>query len=293
MPIDHQTIIAAKPRGGFPTVGYPNALYWCSNRVVDSTCGRSLDGGITWMPGGGPAYQGIDSQGNLCSSLTGHLAADSDGRLFLPSAHCGFPQIAISDDGAVRWTDVTVSPMASSVDHTSVAADSAGNLYYVFIGKDDQLPYLSISKDHGATWSTPQMVAPPGVAQANFPVVAAGDPGHIAISFPTTTSTKANRTWNQTVAITTDALAATPVYLSATGNDPADPIHRGACLGRCGGLWDFIDVQISAAGQLWTSTSDDCDTACNTSKVTSMHVGDGIAIRQIGGPLLRTPPPTG
>src|SRR6266540_362816 len=57
VPVDHQTILAAKPRGPFPTVDYPNVLYWCSNRVVDATCGRSLDGGITWTPGGASAYR--------------------------------------------------------------------------------------------------------------------------------------------------------------------------------------------------------------------------------------------
>src|SRR4051812_7828556 len=55
--VDHQTIITAKPTS-IPTVGYPNVVYWCSNRVADSTCGRSLDGGITWTPTGTPAYTG-------------------------------------------------------------------------------------------------------------------------------------------------------------------------------------------------------------------------------------------
>ncbi|HMC70630.1 MAG TPA: sialidase family protein, partial [Mycobacteriales bacterium] len=213
------------------------------------------------------------------------------GRIFLPKGHCGHPGISISADDGITWTRVQVSTMTSMYTHTSVASDSAGNLYYVWIG-DNQLPYLATSTDHGVTWSQPTMVAPPGVAQVNFPVIDAGDPGNVAISFPSTTTTDKSRAWDQTVVVSTDALdGGAATYLSATGNDPADPIHRGACLGRCGGLWDFIDVHIAANGELWASSSDDCVDTCNTGTVSSAHVGDGLAITEIGGPLLRTASP--
>src|SRR6266508_3976553 len=53
--------------------------YWCSNRVADATCGRSLDGGTTWGPTGDAAYMGYDeAAGGLCGGLAGHLAADPD-----------------------------------------------------------------------------------------------------------------------------------------------------------------------------------------------------------------------
>ena len=77
---DLETIATAKPTS-IPTVGYPNVVYWCSNRVIDSTCGRSLDGGITWTATGTPAYLGFDPDiGDLSGGLTGHLAVDPDGR---------------------------------------------------------------------------------------------------------------------------------------------------------------------------------------------------------------------
>ena len=288
MPVDHQTIVTAKPVAPLRTIGYPNLVVWCSNRVIDATCGRRLDGGITWSPAGQP-FPGVDPSGALGSAIAGHLASDGDGRLFLPSAHCGFPEVSISDDSGLTWTEVTVNNMASPVARTSVATDSAGKVYYVWID-NQQRAFLSYSRDHGATWSAPTMVAPPGVTQANFPVVAAGDPGRVAISFPSTTETGATRAWNPTVTVSANVFAKKPVFVSATGNDPANPIHRGACEDRCDGIWDFIDVHISHAGQAWTSTSDDCVGNCidSTGAPVAAHIGDGIAVRQIGGPKLRS-----
>ena len=289
VPADHQSIVTGKPRNGLPTVNYPNVIYWCSNRVVDNPCGRSIDGGLTFHPTLSSAFTPQTS----CRGLSGHVEADPDGRIFLPTSQtCGQPWVARSEDNGDTWTRHQVSTMSSANTHTSIGTDSAGNLYYVWINSSSGtiLPYLSTSTDHGTTWSAPKMIAPPGVLQANFPVVAGGAPGHVAISFPSTTSAAANRPWSQTVVITTDALSADPVFLSATGNPPTDPIHRGACTGRCGGLWDFIDIQISSLGQAWVATSDDCVGSCNTGTASATHVGDGIAVRQIGGPSLRPPP---
>ena len=112
--VDHKTIVTARPTS-LPTVGYPNVVYWCSNRVADSTCGRSLDGGITWTATGTPAYTGYDpAAGGLCGGLTGHLAADPDGRIFLPKGHCGHPWVAISDDEGTTWTRVQVSNVSAT-----------------------------------------------------------------------------------------------------------------------------------------------------------------------------------
>lgn len=286
VPVDHQTLVAVPPLGPIATMGYPNMLIWCSNRVVDAACGRSFDGGLTWTPAGQP-FLGVTMAGFPCSSLAGHLAGDADGYLYLPSAHCGTPDVAVSNDGGVTWTVHSVSPTPSPVEHTSVATDSAGNVYYTWID-DLQQPFLSYSTDHGKTWSAPMMVAPPGVAKANFPTVAAGAPGKVALNFPTQLAGENVTAWDQTVVVSENVFAADAVFLSATANDPAQPIHRGACQGRCAGLWDFLDVQISKDGEAWASASFDCNGPClTTGEVVSDHAGQGVAIRQIAGPKLR------
>jgi hypothetical protein len=295
MPVnDHQTIVGAKPTAGVSTMGYPNVLYYCANQLAQTGCGRSLDGGTVWTPTLGAPYPPVmDASG--CGSLTGHLEADNDGRVFLPNGGCDNPWLAISEDGGDSWSQVKVNELGSAVSHTSVAADAAGNLYYaslVPIGDPatKMLPFLTISRDHGQTWGAPIMIAPPGVTHANFPVVSAGDEGKIAINFPATSVTTilTKSPWNQYMVVSDNALSADPIFLSATANDPADPVHRGPCLDRCGGMWDFLDLVISPAGEAWGSASDDCIGACATSgRAESAHVGDGIAIRQVGGPRLR------
>ncbi|MDQ3990876.1 MAG: exo-alpha-sialidase, partial [Actinomycetota bacterium] len=287
---DHQTITAGKPVAGLSTIGYPKILYYCFNRVVDGSCGRSLDGGLTWTPTT-PGISGIHAQTRqLCSSLHGHARTDSAGRLFIPYGHCGEPTIAFTEDAGTTWSRVRVSTVNSAGTHLSVAVDAADNLYFVWWDSQKRRPYLAVSRDHGRTWSDPMMIAPPGVAEANFPVIAAGDEGHIAVSFPSSTTGTGNRKpWDQTVIVSTNALDEQPVFLSATANDPADPIHRGACSGRCGGLWDFLDIVVASQGELWAAASDDCVDTCVTGNGATLKAGRGIAIRQIGGPLLREP----
>lgn len=288
---DHQTITAGKPRGGLVTVGYPNVLYYCFNRVADANCGRSLDGGLTWTPTPQPSFVGYDqSAGGLCGGLHGHARTDAEGRLFIPKGHCGKPYVGISEDSGNSWKRVKVSDLGAQDTHLSIAADKAGNLYMTWVHSTSKLVLLSVSKDNGNTWGPAQVVSPPGVTEANLPVVTAGDAGRIALNFVSSTSpTKSGSTrpWNQTIVVSANALDAQPTYLSATANNPADPIHRGTCAGRCGGMWDFIDITNGPDGAVWAAASDDCVATCVTGTATALKVGRGLAIKQVGGPFLK------
>lgn len=306
---DHQTIIAGDepPASTTPTIptstytddeGTPRWLYYCFNRVIDSNCGRSVDGGLTWTPTAEPAFYGYDpDNGGLCGGLHGHIDTDPDGRLLLPKGHCGTPWIGVSADGGDSWTRTRVSDIPTAGTHLSVASDTAGNYYFVWWDDEKRLPYLSISRDHGATWETPMMIAPPGVTEVNFPVIDAGTEGRIAISFPGSTDpdrSGGSRPWNHYVVVSADALAEQPLFLSATANDPADPIHRGNCNGRCGGLWDFQDTIVSPQGEAWAAVADACVDLCARQPGTAtLRAGLGIAVRQLGGPDLRVEPAEG
>jgi hypothetical protein len=138
------------------------------------------------------------------------------------------------------------------------------------------------------------MIAPPGVRAANLVTVAAGAPGRVAITFLSSTDPKEdnNRPMDQTVVVSTNALASNPTFVSAQANPAGDPVHRGKdCTeGRCGGIWDFIDIHISKTGQAWASMSDDCvDTCVTQDKPVALHAGIGYAIREVGGPALGAP----
>jgi len=281
---DHQSIVTAKvPAGsGLATVGYSKITYECVNQIINVQCSRSLDGGKTFTSTPGVPFPGhtVPPNGSpLCSSLTGHLASDRDGRIFLGSAFnsCGPPRLAISADAGNTFTESVISAKVGDAEHeVRTSADTAGNVYTTWDDDKHHLPYLAISRDHGATWGAPIMIAPPGVQEVNFPSVEAGADGRVAVSFPgTTVADRDNkaRPWNYYVVVSTDALSANPTFVSNIANPSSDPIHRGDCQGRCAGMLDFLDVTVepnaAAGGPVWATTD--------------MR---GLAIREISGPAL-------
>jgi len=301
---DHQTIVTAPPPPGFTTFGYPNMLYFCYNQVGDSNCSRSINGGLTFATTM-PAFTGADpNAGTVCGGLTGHLAADTTGRIFLPKGHCGLPWVAVSSDAGTSWTRVKITNNTPMADHeVTLAVDSADNVYAVWQDGTFRLPFLSVSKDHGATWSTPIMMAPPGVHEVNFPTIAAGDAGRIVVLFPGSESqdfSDATRPWNIYVVVSVNALDVNPTFTWTRANDKNDPVHRGDCgPGRCdaqdgGSMFDFLDVHVSPAdGAFWGTASDTCmpnaDPAKNcvtNPQAPKLRPGQGVAIRQIKGPAL-------
>jgi photosystem II stability/assembly factor-like uncharacterized protein len=301
---DHQTIVTGNRIAGLVPSGYPKIVYYCVNKVADAQCARSLDGGSTFTFTGNPAFTGYeqptDSNGGasgLCGGLHGHIVTDPSGRLFLPKGHCDRPMIAISEDGGSTWAQVLVNRMLVADTQTSVASDSKGNLYYTWFGKDDLLPYMSVSRNHGRSWGPALLIAPPGVAAVNFPSIDAADPGHVVVSFPGSTARQATaaRPWNYYVTVSTNALAGRPVFHSATANPVLDPVHRGTCQGRCAGMYDFLDVVIAPrTGAVWAAATDTCTSvACIGAQgpglSTKQEAGDaqGVAVRMLSGPGLR------
>src|SRR5947209_3264586 len=195
---DHQTLVSGPEPKSVPIPltdpAYQKVVYYCVNQVADGSCIRSFDGGKTFLQGNQSGYEAfnpdylssLDDKHNdgICGSLHGHAVTDKDGRLFVPRGYCDIPMLAISADAATTFHTVQVSNVSMYGEQASVAADRNGTLYYVWQGGGHNLPFLSISRDHGEHWSTPLMVAPPGVHEVDFPTIDVGDPGKIAITFP-------------------------------------------------------------------------------------------------------------
>jgi hypothetical protein len=309
---DHQTLFAGPPVLGLPTTdaAFPKIVYYCVNQVDGSFCARSLDGGRTFINSGEPAFAAAEADADgagFCGGLHGHGVTDSKGRVFLPRGFCGKPMLGVSEDGGTTWSEVPVLPEGSNIGaadiQTSVAVDAADNLYYVWWDDVHQLPYLSVSKTAGRSWSRPRMIAPPGVQAVNFPSISAGSAGRIAITFPGTLSKDdedITRPWFSYVVESVDALSTKPTFLSAVANPGglADPIHRGDCAGRCGGMYDFLDVVVDRAGTVWGTATDTCTplAECSTRRVGghsdltgengAAQSADGVAFRQTSGPPL-------
>ncbi|MGH2730199.1 MAG: sialidase family protein, partial [Actinomycetota bacterium] len=150
---DHQNIFTGPPpEGGDQPLGYPNVVYYCAINLVmlsgtstATTCGRSLDGGLTWIHSGEPAYLTPvgEEEGGLpwCDGAVGHGYVGPDGTVYLPRVWCGRPFVSISRDEGLTWDQVRVSKMGGVAHEAGVVADSQGNLYYTWIGSD-RLPYL-------------------------------------------------------------------------------------------------------------------------------------------------------
>jgi len=300
---DHQTLYSGPAPAGIPTLDpdFPEIVYYCFNKVAESACGRSLDGGKTFLRSGLPAYEGYDPELGLCGGLHGHLKSDQDGRIFLPKGHCGNPFVAISEDAGLTWNRVNTAPNvpADGGADPTMAVDAAGNVYYTYMDARDKLPYLVVSKDHGVTWGAPTMIAPPGVHEVQFPQLTAGDDGRIAVSFVGTRaedSADLTRPWDFYVTFSTDATSANPLWVSNIANASGDPVHRGNCPGRCGNMLDFLDTNTSPLdGSLWAAAVDTCVEECATNPEAegfsdagdgTATAAEGIAIRQLSGPSL-------
>jgi hypothetical protein len=325
---DHQTLVAGPAPEGVPIPltdpKFQKVLYYCTNAVTWGSCARSFDGGRVFTQTNQTGYTtfdptylatlDLDHNEGICGQLHGHAVVDRAGRLFIPRGYCRIPMMAISSDAGTTFHDVKVADIPINGQQASVAVDSKGTLYYVWYGGNHApLPYLSISKDHGEHWSTPLMIAPPGVHEVNFPTIDVGDPGKIAITFPGTTSTggtKDNtRPWNSYVVVSTNALESNPLFLSNISNPKNDPVARGDCSDRCGRMYDFLDVVSAPAdhGRVFATAVDTCTavSSCNSKRVegndddsglieeeTNHPYGassdmQGVIIREVTGPRLR------
>lgn len=303
---DHQSLFSGPPVVS-PTVGYENAIYYCWNDVLTSSCSKSLDGGITFHPTGEPAFHPLQDSGDqrsarACGGLHGHGVVGADGTVYLPREYCGDAYLAISTTEGRSWDRVKVGSLAHPPgSDPSVAVDDRGNIYYLWIGPD-RLPYLTVSRDGGTKWSKPLMIGMPGLKEANLPTVAVGKSGRIAIAYVGSENSLYQRcakrarcdppysdvTWNGYLSISTNGLSGRPLFYSARVNDVSEPLVEGRCgQGRCGAVYDFIDVVIGPEGTPWASFVRDLGEPNPTVGVPSTASSEGLVARLIKGPSLR------
>ena len=304
---DHQSHFGGPPpAGGARPSGYPNVLYFCaisggalSGSSTYTGCLKSLDGGTVWSPTGDPAYPPKpDDQEGFCDGAAGHGIVAPNGYVYVPRGWCGPATIAISKDEGATWTRRQVSDKPMPNHEAGIAADSAGNLYYVFVPEDHRA-YLAVSRDAGNTWSDEIDVTPPGVKRVSaFAAHAdAGAPGRLAMVFAGTTDAEVGpeSRWAAYMISTEDALSPDPLLYAAPANDPArDALWKGECDDlRCGNIGDFLDVEIGPDGAVWTALVDSCPgpkDECITDLTITTPRGEGVVGELVGGPpLVGTP----
>lgn len=296
---DHQTLFGGAPALDRPADLYESVLYYCWNNVASSYCSKSIDGGLTFTATGSPAYEGAGEDG-FCGGLHGHGVVGPDGTVLLPREYCNRAYLAISKDEGMTWTRVRVAKMPTSGgSDTSVAVDKAGNIYYMFVSGKNALPYITVSKNDGKSWSKPMQVGAPGLREANLPTIDALGPGKIAFAYMGSENVKiterdgeqtrdySTATWNGYIGMSANATSKKPVFYTGTANDKRDPIYRQKCgPGRCGAVFDFVDIEIAPDGTPWAPFVDACVTIC--AQGAPGNDGDeGITGRLVGGPKLK------
>lgn len=303
---DHQNIFAGPPSLS-PTVGYSNVVYYCAadggataQPSTATSCLKSLDGGLTWVRTGAPAFTDDPrhSDGQIvdghCAGGTGHGHIGLDGVVYLPRGWCGQPYLGISHDEGATWTRVQVArngmPVRGSLQEheAGVVVDRLDNIYYFWMGAD-RLPYLSISRDGGTSWSQPMMIGIPGLVESWGPTIAIGGPGKIAVAYVGTTD---SFHWNGYITMTDNVLASKPVFYSGRVHAAEDSLLRGHCgVVRCGLQGDFIDVVIGPGGVPYASFVAGCwdrvESFCGDGSEDGKPFGLGLVGKLVGGPSLR------
>lgn len=307
---DHQTLFSgpAKPLPIGTPVGENRVLYYCWNAVAFGACSRSVDGGITWTSGA-PTYRepvqtgsGIGGPG-VCGSLHGHgRASEVTGTVFVGKGHCGVPFMSRSTDNGLTWNAAAINVTTGASGHdVNVAIDDAGTVYAFWL--DARLyPRLSVSRDDGVSWGPALNVSAPGINRNTFPSIVAGSAGRVAFNywgasaiggFEANETNRLNLTWNSYIGVSINADSDSPVFVTTTANDPADPVARGDCLteGRCLGAFDFMDIAAHpVTGQIAVAMVDLCHQQC-IEGVRSADEGINRAAAgiQVGGTRLREP----
>ena len=182
--VDHQTVgFGPYPKEGTAQgLTYPNAVYYCSQDLSTAFCARSDTGGLVFGAG-------IPIYTNECGGLHGHVRVAPDGTVYVPNKSCGGKQgFAVSLDAGLTW-EVKTIPLSSAGDSDPSVAAGSDSTTYVGFTNGDGLPEVTVTTDHGATFSRPVNVgASLGIKNAAFPEVIAGDGDRAAMAFLGTTT---------------------------------------------------------------------------------------------------------
>jgi hypothetical protein len=285
--VDHQTIGAGPARSPTtPLPVYRNVVYVCVNQVADSNCAKSLDGGLTFGPSV-VVYPGVRADtGGFCGGIHGHVMVGPDGTVYLPRNYCGDAFIAISRDDGATWELRDVDGgVGSRPQDPNLAFDGAGNVYYLWVGGDQQI-HLTWSKDQGRTWSRPARVTPPDVTAANHPSITAGSDGRIGFVYsatkdpvPSSGGDWSGVTWDAYMGVSLDATSDPPTFAVVRTNPEGDPVYRGNCIGqRCGYIREFLDASVAPDGSFYGAFVD----ACLTVEERKYAVGPGDCNQEPG-----------
>ena len=259
--IDHQTVGGGPYHAPLVGLGYPNAVYYCSQALLDASCARSDNGGASFGPSI-VVYQ--EATATSCGGLHGHIKVAPDGTVYLPNRDCGGEQgVVVSEDNGLTWNIRHVPNSGPAGSDPSVGVGSGGRVYFGYADSDTK-PVIATSTDRGLTWSQSLDVgAALGINNVVFPAVVAGDNDRAAFAFlatPTAGGLQGPRftgIWHLYVAHTYDG-GASWITVDATPNDAVQRgcIWLGGGSNICRNLLDFMDVTVDQQGRVVVGYAD-------------------------------------
>jgi hypothetical protein len=274
---DHETVAGGPyhqpPPAGAGASGYPNAVYYCSQNIVQalgSFCARSDDSGVTWNPS-----VTVFGATGLCGGISGHVKVAPNGTVYVPQNNCNHPNNSSGQGGAVSvdngqtWSYFSIPGSSARPSNTgtdpSIGIGSDGTIYEG-IENGNGHPEIAVSRDRGQTWSTLVDVGIPfGIQNTKFPEVVAGDGNRAAFAFLGTTtagdeqSDKFVGVWHLYIAETFDR----GKHWVTVDGAPGNVIQRG-CIWSAGGsnacrnLLDFNDIGVDHNGRVYVAYADGC-----------------------------------
>jgi hypothetical protein len=181
----------AASKAALKTAGFPDVVYFCAGGPVvilgpDRWCYRSVDGGKTFT------RTATDPTGSGAYPNEGTVTPDGTVFIVHGATASGVLSVSVSTDDGDSWSETPIPgtqlaglAAGKSFDYLSshIRSDSAGNLYVTWVDDRDYRPYLTASKDRGATWSAPIMLGAPDVQVASYTDVGVKAPGYVAVSY--------------------------------------------------------------------------------------------------------------
>jgi hypothetical protein len=165
----------------------------------------------------------------------------------LPAGQLAYVVISHDEGASETWIAEPDAPTATVISGTNLqlAVDDADNLYAIWTAGG--VLHLAISRDRAQSWSAPMTVSAPGATQVARPAIAAGSPGHVAVTYYATREPSAELL-SAYITQTADALDAQPLFYSGALNDPAHPIFRDFGLGGGPPRTDFVGGAFDSPG---------------------------------------------
>ena len=320
---DHQTFSAGPAPASVPVPAYgPNRMvYYCSQVVAEATCGRSLDGGLTFTQSA-PLYV-MDGNGVVqgCTGLHGHLRVAPDGTAYTPNFNCdatdGPPRaglIVAEPSPVLLWSIRTLPFGTTTADFDSdpgVGIDGANTAYLAWETATSEV-MVAVTKDRALHYTDITDLGKPfGIKNATMPKVVGGSAGRAAVVF-LGTPTEAPKAkdgkpenqlhsfmgeWHLYIATTYDS-GKSWVTVDATPNDPVQrgciwwgnvasariPAGDKSCTSNPDrNLLDFLDVQVDKYGRVLAGYADGCIQACIKDKTSRMREDNMTIARQTCG----------